>query len=70
MCLLARKQFKICGVYSSSCSHQGNSVRLRIYESHKFGRSVIVAMSMKDLIIKKEAVFKASTSYYVSYDRH
>ena len=70
MCLLARKQFKICGVYSSSCYQQGNSVRLRIYESHIFGSSVIVAMSMKDLIIKKEAVFKASTSSYVSYDRH
>ena len=69
MCLLARKQFKICGVYSS-CYQQGNSVRLRIYESHIFGNSVIAAMSMKDLIIKKEAVFKASTSYYVSYDRH
>ena len=61
MCLLARKQFKICGVYTSSCYQQGNSVRLRIYESHIFGNSVI---------IKKEAVFKASTSYYVSYDRH
>ena len=35
MCLLARKQFKICGVYSSSCYQQGNSVRLRIYEIWK-----------------------------------
>ena len=55
MCLSDRKQLKIFGVHSSS---------------YQQGHSVIVAVSMNDLTIKKEAVFEASTNYFVSYNRH
>ena len=56
MCLSDRKQLKIFGVHSSS--------------SYQHGHSVIVAVSMNDLTIKKEAVFEASTNYFASYSRH
>ena len=56
MCLSDRKQLKIFGVHSSS--------------SYQQGHSVIVAVSINDLTIKKEAVFEASTNYFVSYNRH
>ena len=52
MCLSDRKQLKIFGVHSSS--------------SYQHGHSVIVAVSMNDLTIKKEAVFEASTNYFAS----
>ena len=56
MCLSDGKQLKIFSVHSSS--------------SYQQGHSVIVAVSMNDLTIKKEAVFEASTNYFVSYNRH
>ena len=55
MCLSTRKQFKSCDVYPlSGCQKRSG---------------VIFVVAMHDLIISKEAVFKAAVSLYASCDR-